>query len=505
MLGRVADRIAASKTAYIAFAAYIAIGVISGALMAFSSYFILIARENINADIASATFSTILRPNEPFWKFSIDQLLHGYSKGCDISHALIGDVLVGIIPYILSLFVSIYILVTKIDGISALILVLIVMCFIAMNLCTVGREMRSSKSLGGADEEIAARIVQAHELGEVLRAFSVEAFAQSAMQTCLSQTKAKWRYHGKIYFSKNMSLEIVRWFGLFCVMVVYWQRHRMSYSVAATHPGDIIIIVLSYFQVLGPVSALARSAERATHAIAGLELVSDVLSKQSAMDVTQCCPAKLKKASQIDVESVISEYHDQKTSKPVNASWKAGDFVLMRGPSGVGKTSFARVLSGLLPPFKGKIFLNAESTIADKERLRQHILYVPQVDYIVSGTIADNIRIGDHRISGQAIETACCHLGVSEVMKSRGITVFDNVNDRGGDWSGGERRRIALARAYVRQPDVLILDEPTTNLDRESAKQIVRAFREKMATGILIIISHDDSELFDATHIIDWS
>ncbi|WP_186307072.1 ATP-binding cassette domain-containing protein [Mesorhizobium amorphae] len=83
------------------------------------------------------------------------------------------------------------------------------------------------------------------------------------------------------------------------------------------------------------------------------------------------------------------------------------------------------------------------------------------------------------------------------------MTLSDRIGDRGADWSGGERRRIALARAYVRDAGVVILDEPTTNLDRRSALHILEAFRERFKSSILLVISHDDVAT-DGDKRLEW-
>lgn len=179
---------------------------------------------------------------------------------------------------------------------------------------------------------------------------------------------------------------------------------------------------------------------------------------------------------------------------PRSVEWYRGDVVVFQGQSGVGKTTLARTLSGLIPAADGSVAVDGTPyPLTDTDnRLRQYALYVPQVDYVFAGTITDNIRLGDHSISDEAIVDAANKLGITDMLTARGLSLVDEIGDRGGDWSGGERRRIALARAFVRNAGILFLDEPTANLDQRSAHGVLAAFRERFRCSILVIISHDN-------------
>jgi len=498
LLGRLANSLINGEiAAHSSFFLYLGLGACSALISAACGYLVLSSRESIAADIANASIFHVLNSDEPFWKFSVHDLLDAYSRGRDVGHAIIGSILMEIAPYAISLIIAVSILAFKIDFLSSAVMMAVIFITLLVNIASVGKEMESGRAIAEGQKEIAAKISQAHELLEIVKALSAEAFIQDEVRNELSRAMQKVERHGRMFFIKNVALEGVRWFGLCGVVLLYWHRHNSDGSGV----GDTITIILSYFQIIGPIGALARTLERTTQALGSLAIINNVLKPQRDQPGADK-PDKREPVASMDISDVCPLLNQKSVSTPLTASWRAGDCVLIRGPSGSGKTSFARVLAGLLKSYHGQIRINGVT--AQSERLRRHVLYVPQANYVVKGTLLDNIRIGNSSILEADALDACKKMGISPALLEQRGLLSSIVNDRGGDWSGGERRRIALARAYVREYDVLILDEPTTNLDNDSACQIISAFKNKMADGILIIISHDSPEIFLPSKLIEW-
>ncbi|PMS35779.1 ABC-type multidrug transport system fused ATPase/permease subunit [Trinickia symbiotica] len=473
--------------------AYVSIGLASGICSATANYFALRSRERIGGDVAFATLAALLRPDRSFWRYSISDLMHAFDKGRDAAHAIVSDLFIDVGPYLAGLLVAVLFVAAQVSWPAAIIIFSTAFIFIAWNLHEVRNEYALGKSFDEAQRGILANIATAHELGEVVRSYGTETFLTSQLRNQLEDFDGQVRRHARHYFAKHVRLEIVHWLGLVATIAVYLSGLGTSTPAeGAERVGGLVALILAYFQLIAPIVNLSRSAERLTRSSASMEVAANVL-RDAHGERPPAAPSRVP-VKTFEFHGVITMNGDRPLGEPRSAAWQRGDVVVFQGPSGIGKSTLARTLAGLVPAAKGTVIVDGKRyplPMSSRE-LRRHTLYVPQVDYVFAGTVADNIRLGDSAISDEAIDDAARRLGISEMLAARGLTLSARINDRGADWSGGERRRIALARAFVREAGVLILDEPTTNLDRGSAKSIVAAFRERFNHSILVIISHDD-------------
>ena len=173
------------------------------------------------------------------------------------------------------------------------------------------------------------------------------------------------------------------------------------------------------------------------------------------------------------------------------------------GPSGSGKSSLLDALLCLTPYQKGNIHIdNVALEQIDVKVWRRMIGYVPQETFLFHDTIARNVSLGDDRITEGAIIQALKDANIWEFVSELDHGIYHVVGERGGKLSGGQRQRIAVARALVRQPDILILDEATSSLDKDSEQAILKKLKGMLPTITIIIISHDPKILDLADHVI---
>lgn len=474
-------------------AAYVGIGLVSGVCSAGANYFALRSRERIGGDIALATLAALLRPDRSFWRYSIGDLIHAFNKGRDAAHAIVSDLFIDLLPYLAGLLVAVTFVAVQVSWPTAVIIFVTATIFVALSLLDVVKEYALGRSFDDAQRGIVANIATAHELGEVVRSYSTERFLSRRLHSQLAEFDDRVRRHARHYFGKHIRLEIIRWSGLVAAVGIYLSGYDAPLSIdGPQRMGALVALILAYFQLIAPIVDLSRSAERLTRSSASMEVAANVL-RDAQGGPLPTAPRRLPVKS-FEFEGVTTMNGDRPIGAPRSAVWKRGDVVVFQGPSGIGKSTLARTLAGLIPAAAGTVIVDGKAYPLPirSDELRRHTLYVPQVDYVFAGTVTDNIRLGDPSISDETIEDAARHLGIAEMLAARGLTLANRINDRGGDWSGGERRRIALARAFVRETGVLILDEPTTNLDRDSAKAILAAFRDRFKHSILVVISHDN-------------
>jgi ATP-binding cassette subfamily C protein len=173
-----------------------------------------------------------------------------------------------------------------------------------------------------------------------------------------------------------------------------------------------------------------------------------------------------------------------------------GKITTLVGPSGVGKTTTLDLIIGLLPPRSGKLWLGGvDSTLVDLAKWRQGIGYVPQDVTLFHDTVRNNVALGEERFSDEEVWRALRAAGADEFIEALPEGLDHLVGERGQMLSGGQRQRIALARALLHRPAILILDEATAGLDRESEEGICSRIRD-MVTGeglTVIAVTHGEA------------
>jgi ATP-binding cassette, subfamily C, bacterial CydD len=168
-----------------------------------------------------------------------------------------------------------------------------------------------------------------------------------------------------------------------------------------------------------------------------------------------------------------------------------GETVALVGESGVGKSTIATLLLCLAEPASGRVTVGGvDLATCDRRAWRTQLAWVPQHPTMFRGTVAENIRLGDAAASGEAVRAAAEHAGADAFVRALPNAYETLVGDGGRSLSAGERRRIALARAFLRDAPLVVLDEPTADLDAESAEAVARAV-ERLGRGrTVLLIAH---------------
>ena len=175
----------------------------------------------------------------------------------------------------------------------------------------------------------------------------------------------------------------------------------------------------------------------------------------------------------------------------VNGEFRAGRVYALLGESGSGKSTLADVLLGLLPVARGEIRINGAVVSASASHaLRRRVVLVEQHTRIFTGSIRDNILLG-HEASDEVLRQAIEVAGLAQFASHARNGLDFPIEYQGANLSGGQRQRIGIARAVVRNPDVLVLDEASSALDQIMRDNVLGAVRHRMQDGILILITHD--------------
>jgi ABC-type multidrug transport system fused ATPase/permease subunit len=194
---------------------------------------------------------------------------------------------------------------------------------------------------------------------------------------------------------------------------------------------------------------------------------------------------------------------DQPVLDDVSFSVSPGETVALVGPSGAGKTTVVSVLGRLYEPSSGHVFVDdVDIATISLRKLREQIAIVPQDSLLLSGTIAENIQYGRLDATRAEVEQAAQQAGSGQFIAGLTRGFDTELGDLGAGLSGGERQRISIARAFLKDAPILILDEPTSSLDPLTERAILAAMRELRRHRTTFIIAHRMSTVRDADRII---
>ncbi|MBV9424168.1 MAG: thiol reductant ABC exporter subunit CydD [Solirubrobacterales bacterium] len=180
-----------------------------------------------------------------------------------------------------------------------------------------------------------------------------------------------------------------------------------------------------------------------------------------------------------------------------------GETVALVGESGAGKSTVAALLLGLLEPTAGRISVGGiPLSNCQMDAWRREIAWVPQHPTLFRATVADNIRLGDPSASKQMVSEAAARAGADDFISALPDGYATIVGDGGRGLSPGERRRIGLARAFLRDAALVILDEPTADLDRQSVALVAGAVRRLQAGRTMLVIAHRPELVQSADRVV---
>jgi len=180
--------------------------------------------------------------------------------------------------------------------------------------------------------------------------------------------------------------------------------------------------------------------------------------------------------------------------------------VAIIGESGCGKTTLIKLLMGLYPLEQGQIKIGeVDIKTISKKLLRRKIAYVSQEIYLFNDTLRNNISLLDTHDNDKQIDELISKCGLDELCKKLPYGVDTMIEENGLNLSGGERQKIAIARALYKKPEILILDEATSNLDTISEKKLVRLVKDVTRDTTVITIAHRLSTIkdYDMVYIIE--
>ena len=265
--------------------------------------------------------------------------------------------------------------------------------------------------------------------------------------------------------------------------------------------GRMVIGVVTIFGSFGPVIAISALPGNLTQTFASGDRVLDLLSEKPA--VTPVKDGQIIDFEDLSVSDLSFSYDGQtKVLRDICMQAKKGEIIGITGESGCGKSTFLKLLLRFWQKDSGRIDYNGfDIDTVDTHSLLDNVTMVSQTTYLFDETIENNLRIAKPDATMQEIENACKLASVHDFI----LTLPDGYQSRAGalgdNLSAGEKQRIGLARAFLRGSALILLDEPTSNVDSINEGIILKALKEQKHRKSIILVSHRASTMSIADRI----
>jgi ABC-type multidrug transport system fused ATPase/permease subunit len=313
-------------------------------------------------------------------------------------------------------------------------------------------------------------------------------------------SKGTERTHIAALFSSSMitilhiSIALVFWFGISEVI------H------ASLSTGDLTAFLLYCTIVAVSFGFLTNAWAEFVQSMGAAERVFEIMD-QAPRDTQIATPPALNKSG---FEICFREVSFTYPARPehtalcsVSFTMHAGQTLALVGPSGSGKSTIAALIPGLYKPVSGEILLNGVDIFSiPPEVLRSHISFVPQTVHLFSASLRYNLAYGSNEYSEARLQEVITQANLSDLVERLPEGLETQLGDKGVLLSGGERQRVSIARALLRNPDILILDEATSSLDSHNEKAVQDALKNLLNKRTTLIIAHRLSTIQHADQVL---
>lgn len=275
-----------------------------------------------------------------------------------------------------------------------------------------------------------------------------------------------------------------------------------------TSQGGVIAAVMLSSRAMGPLGQMVGLLTQYHHAKTSMASLDGFMKLPVEREQDAQFFHRTSFRGEIEFHNVSFSYPDntQKALSNVSFTIRAGERVAIIGRVGSGKSTLQKLILGLFKPTEGTVRIDGiDTNQIDPTELRRHIGYVPQDAVLFYGTLRQNIAMGSPHAYDASIAAAAELAGLSDFVNGHPQGFDMLIGERGDTLSGGQRKAVTIARALLNAPPILLMDEPTSNMDNTSEEQLKKTFHQVLPDKTLVMVTHHTSllELADRLIVID--
>ena len=296
---------------------------------------------------------------------------------------------------------------------------------------------------------------------------------------------------------------VIGFIAFVTALILLWYGGR-EVIAGTLSPGEMIAFILYAIIIAGPMGSFARLYTRIQEGLGASERIFEILDTEPEVKDAPGALALPEIVGKVEVRDLRFHYREgQEVLKGLNFTVEPGEMVALVGPSGAGKTTLVNLLHRFYDPVSGEILVDGHN-IRDVQMTSywRQIGLVPQETLLFGGTIEENIRFAKEDATLDEIHEAARVANADRFINECPDGYQTVVGEKGIRLSAGQRQRIAIARAILKNPHLLILDEATSSLDNESEKLIQEALERLMRGKTSFVIAHRLSTIHNADKIL---
>lgn len=348
-------------------------------------------------------------------------------------------------------------------------------------------------------EETSVKVMEMVELIPVTRAHALERQETQKMDHQLGNVAEKGLKLDMIqtYFS-SISWVAFQLFQVICLAFTGYLAAKGRISV-----GEVVMYQTYFSSIVNQVSNVITLLPTISKGLESVDSIGDILLCHDVEDNKNKRKVKTITGN-ITFDHVTFQYPDAEAPvlKDLSLQIKAGETVAFVGSSGAGKTTILNMVIGFIKANSGRILIDdMDLNSLNLQSYRSHIAVVPQQSILFSGTIRENITYGMDNISEEMLYKVIKAANLEDVIAALPEGLDTIITEHGSNLSGGQRQRISIARAFIRDPRILILDEATSALDTISEKKIQDAIHNLVQDRTTLIVAYRLSTIRDADKI----
>jgi ATP-binding cassette subfamily B protein len=281
----------------------------------------------------------------------------------------------------------------------------------------------------------------------------------------------------------------------------------------ALSAGSVAVFFLYLRRLYSPMRRVGKSANRYQLAKSSAERVFGLLAQEPTVTAPDDAHAPEQLDGNVSFESVTFAYDDDPVVRDVSLDVPAGSTVGLAGPTGAGKSTLLKLVPRFHDADEGTVRVDGRDVREyDLQALRDHVAVVEQQPYLFSGTVAENVAYGDREVlDGEQAGEEWARKRVREAARAAEADAFvadlpegydTQIGERGIKLSGGQRQRVAIARALLNDPEIIVFDEATSDVDTETERRIQESIDRLVEDRTAFVIAHRLSTIRDADRIV---